>query len=175
MKNSASNIFLIGMMGSGKSETGRELASLLNYNFADLDAEIEKKEKKTIPEIFAQFGEAHFRDLESSMLKDFAAKKGCVFATGGGIILREENVRCMKATGMVILLTASAETLWQRLRYAKDRPLLNKPDPFGALTQILSDREAIYQKACDVSVSTDGKLAEDVVQDILKILRAHRS
>jgi len=170
----ADNIYLIGMMGSGKSATGKELASFLGYEFADIDAEIEKKEKKTIPEIFAQSGEAYFRNVESLMLRSLSSRAGYVFATGGGIVLREENIQRMKATGKIILLTASAETLWQRLRYSKDRPLLNKPDPFGVLQQILSDRETIYQNACDVAVPTDGKLAEDVAQHILKLLGAKR-
>ncbi len=159
------------MMGSGKTETGKILADLLDYTFVDLDAEIQAKEGKSIPEIFAQDGEPCFRDAESSILEHFSKENKQVIATGGGIVLREENVRRMKKTGKVVLLKASAESLWQRIRYAKDRPLLNKPDPFGALRQILNDREGFYENACHFSVLTDGKIAEDVATEIQEMLR----
>ena len=86
-------------------------------------------------------------------------------------MLREENVQLMKRTGKVVLLQASAQSLWQRVRYSKDRPLLNKPDPFGALEQILNDRAGSYENACHFSVATDGKIAEDVASEIVEILR----
>ncbi len=159
------------MMGSGKSVTGKALAVMLDYSFVDLDNEIEKQEKRKISEIFAASGEPYFRELESTVLERCSKQGAHVFATGGGIILRDKNVDCMKATGKVVLLKASIETLWQRLRYAKDRPLLNKPDPLGALGQILSDREVLYEKACHFLVATDGKLADEVAQEIYNRLR----
>ncbi|MFH1800348.1 MAG: shikimate kinase [Candidatus Omnitrophota bacterium] len=170
--SSASNIYLIGMMGSGKTVTGKVLAERLGYTFVDLDAEIQAKEGRSIPEIFAQKGEPHFRDVESSVLDRFSKQEKQVIATGGGIVLRETNVQLMRETGKVILLQASAESLWQRVRYSKDRPLLNKSDPYGALRQILSDREPFYEKACYFSVGTDGKIAEDIAGEIQEILRA---
>ena len=166
------NIYLIGMMGSGKTETGKVLAELLGDAFVDLDAEIQTKEKRSISEIFAGSGEPYFRDVESLVLEHFSKQGGQVIATGGGIVLREENVRRMKKTGKVVLLKASAESLWQRVQYSKDRPLLNKPDPFGALRQILSDREIFYEKANHFSVLTDGKTAEDVAGEIQERMRA---
>lgn len=172
MKNGSSNIYLIGMMGSGKTATGKVLAGMLDYAFVDLDAEIQAKEGRTIPEIFASSGEPYFRDVESSVLEHFSRKKGQVIATGGGLVLREENVRCMKKTGQVVLLKASAESLWQRVRYSKDRPLLNKPDPFGTLQRILTDRESFYENACHFSVLTDGKIADDVASEIQEMLRS---
>lgn len=172
MNHSLGNIYLIGMMGSGKTVTGEVLADLLDYAFVDLDAGIQEKEGRSIPEIFAGSGEPYFRNVESSVLEHFSKKTGQVIATGGGIVLREENVRRMKATGKVVLLKASVESLWQRVRYSKDRPLLNRPDPLGALRQILADRESFYEKACDLSVVTDGKIAEDVAEEILKTLRS---
>jgi shikimate kinase len=165
------NIYLIGMMGSGKTETGKVLADLLDYAFVDLDTKIRVKEGRPIPEIFAGSGEPYFRDVESSVLEHYSKQNGRVIATGGGIVLREENVRRMKETGKVVLLKASAESLWQRVRYSKERPLLNKPDPFGALQQILSDREIFYENACHFSVLTDSKIAEDVANEIQKMLR----
>ncbi|MDD5226480.1 MAG: shikimate kinase [Candidatus Omnitrophica bacterium] len=166
------NVYLIGMMGSGKTVTGKILADQLDYAFVDLDAEIQVKEGCSIPEIFAGPGEPYFRSTESSVLEHFSKKTRQVIATGGGIVLNEENVRRMKMTGKVVLLKASAESLWQRVRYSKDRPLLNKPDPFGALQQILSDRGLFYENACHFSVLTDGKIAEDVANEIQEMLRS---
>ncbi len=165
------NIYLIGMMGSGKTVTGKALAALLDHTFVDLDAGIQVEDGRTIPEIFTGSGEAHFRDLETLVLERVSRQGEQVIATGGGIILREENVRRMKKTGKVVLLKASAESLWQRVRYSKDRPLLNKPDPFGALQQILKDREVLYENACHFSVATDGKIAEDVASEIREMLK----
>lgn len=172
MKNGASNVYLIGMMGSGKTVTGKALADLLDYTFVDLDARIQAKEGRSIPEIFAGSGEPYFRDVESSALESFSKQKRQVIATGGGIVLREGNVRLMKMTGKVVLLKASAESLWQRVQYSKDRPLLNKPDPLGTLRQILSDRESSYENACHFSVLTDGKIADDVADEIREMLRS---
>ena len=172
MKNGASNVYLIGMMGSGKTVTGKALASLLGDTFVDLDAAIEARAGQSISEIFAGSGESHFREIETSVLEHFSKQSKQVIATGGGIVLREENVRCMKGSGQVVLLKASAETLWQRVRYSKDRPLLNKPDPFGALKQILCDREGFYEKACHFSVLTDGKIADDVASEVQQMVRA---
>ncbi|MBU9889288.1 MAG: shikimate kinase [Candidatus Omnitrophica bacterium] len=174
MEHGSRNIYLIGMMGSGKSVTGRALAGMLDAAFVDFDAEIEKKEGRTIPEIFAQSGEPYFRDVESAVLEDISRKNHQVVATGGGVILRAENVTRMKETGTLVLLEASAKTLWQRLQYSKGRPLLNKPDPLGALTQILSDRELVYKKACHFSVVTDGKGAEDVAREIRNMIKSPR-
>ncbi len=166
------NVYLIGMMGSGKTVTGKALAERLDYAFVDLDAEIQIKEGRSIPEIFAGSGELYFRDVESSILEHFSKKAKQVIATGGGIVLREENVQRMNKTGKVVLLKATAESLWQRVRYSKDRPLLNKPDPLGALRQILSDRGIFYENACHFSMLTDGKMAEDVANEILEMLRS---
>ena len=168
------NIYLIGMMGSGKTMTGKILAGLLDGSFVDLDAEIQAKEGCPIPEIFARSGEPYFRDVESSVLGHFAKQNGQVIATGGGIVLREENVRLMKETGNVVWLKASAESLWQRVQYSKDRPLLNKPDPFGTLRQILNDRVSLYENACHWFVATDGKIGEDVANEIKETLRQRK-
>jgi shikimate kinase len=160
------------MMGSGKTVTGEALADLLDYVFVDLDAEIQVKEGRSIPEIFSGSGEPYFRDVESSVLEHFSKQGGQVIATGGGIVLREGNVKRMKITGKVVLLKASAESLWQRVRYSKDRPLLNKPDPLGTLRQILKDREILYENAGHFSVVTDGKIAEDIASEIQEMLRS---
>ena len=169
------NIYLIGMMGAGKSVTGKCLAGILGYAFVDLDVEIEKKEGRTISEIFSGKGEDYFRDVETAVLKEFSARDRHVFATGGGVVLRDENVRCMKATGKVVLLETSLTVLWERICQKKDRPLLNTPDPKGALERILENRDARYMKASDLSVLTDGMNATAVARRIAEQLRGSKS
>ncbi len=158
------------MMGSGKSITGKSLATLMRYPFVDLDAEIEKNQKRSISEIFAKEGEKFFREEERKTLQFFSEKPSSVVATGGGIILLERNVIRMRETGTVVYLKASVQALWQRVRYSTDRPLLNKPDPLGTLRQILEDREPLYQSSCHFSVLTDEKTPEEVARDIFEVL-----
>lgn len=158
-------------MGSGKTSTGKSLAAMLGLEFTDFDIEIEKKEGRSIAAIFKESGEPYFRDVEASVLKEASQKTDHVVSTGGGIVLREDNVQLMRRTGAVVLLKASAKTLWQRLQYATNRPLLNKPDPLGTMQRILEDREKIYETACHFSVVTDGKIADDVAREIRMILR----
>jgi shikimate kinase len=165
------HIYLIGMMGSGKSVTGKRLAAMLGRDFADLDAVLEQKSAMTIPEIFAQKGEAFFRDQETLVLREASAQSpGRVFATGGGIILRPENAELMRKTGTAVYLRASVDVLWDRVKDKGHRPLLEVPDPKAALREILSKRRELYEKSCSVNVLTDGKTAEEVAREIVGLL-----
>ncbi len=165
------NIYLIGMMGSGKSVTGKRLANKLGYGFTDLDERVQQAAGKTISQIFSEQGEASFRDLESRVLKDAAAVEARVVATGGGSILRRANVELMKATGKIIFLQTSPEVLWRRVRDKKDRPLLKDGKPEEKLLEIYAYRQPIYEGACDAKVNTDGKTAQTVADEINEILR----
>ncbi len=165
------NIYLIGMMGAGKTSTGRKLAESLRFAFVDLDAEIVRKDGRDIPKIFAESGEPFFRDLEASVLKTISRKEDRVVATGGGIVLREENVSEMQSSGTVVLLKAAPETLWQRVKLSKDRPLLNQPQPFETLKKILNSREDAYEKSANIKIRTDEKKTEQVVEEILALLK----
>lgn len=163
------NLYLTGMMGSGKSVTGKRLATRMGYGFADLDTLIEEKEKKSIVEIFSQKGEAYFRDLESKVLKEVSTFDNRVYATGGGIILKSANVQLMKATGKIIFLETSPEVLWQRVKDKKDRPLL-KGGHEEKLVEIYSQRKTLYEGSCDLRVNTDGKTAAQVAEEIFQLL-----
>ena len=110
------NLYLIGMMGSGKTVTGRALGALLKRSFLDLDEYLEKKLARSIPDIFETEGEIFFREQETKILNEISKKDLQVIATGGGVILRADNVSRMKNTGRLIYLAASSEMLWQRLK-----------------------------------------------------------
>ncbi len=165
------NLYLTGMMGAGKSVTGRALAALMSYGFIDLDSEIEKKEGRSITAIFSSEGEPYFRDVETCVLKEFSLKERQVFSTGGGIVLRDENVEQMRMTGKVIFLEASLPVLWERVCQNKNRPLLNTSDPRGSLERILEGRGDRYKTTCDFSVMTDGLSPESVARKIMRHLK----
>ncbi len=162
------NIYLIGMMGSGKTVTGKALAELHGAVFVDLDQELEKKYGMTIAKIFEKEGEISFRIREKIILGQFSKQGKQVISTGGGIILDPQNIATMKKFGRVIYLETSLEWLWKRVKDKGHRPLLKSKDPKAALEGILNLRKSIYESAADFKVVTDGKTAEEVAQEIQK-------
>ena len=162
------NVYLIGMMGSGKTSTGRALASLGSMHFLDLDEEIESQTHLTINEIFQKKGEPFFRTEEKRILSEAVRGTDTVVATGGGVVLDPENVERMNATGRVIYLAASFETLWQRVRNKKDRPLLSASDPKAVFFRLFQERGPLYETACRGKVDTDGLSPEAVAKQIFK-------
>ena len=165
------NLYLVGMMGSGKSVTGKKLAALLQCGFVDLDQWIEDRYHRSINEIFEKEGEPFFRDAEAGLLKEASGAGPRVVATGGGTVLRRENVTLMRGTGKIVFLETSPDMLWERVKHKKDRPLLKGLDPQGKLRQIFSSRQSFYEQACDFKVNTDGQTAEVVAEKILQELR----
>jgi len=164
------NIILIGFMGVGKSEVGRLLARRLNMNFLDTDELIEKTEGRKISEIFAKEGEGHFRDLETEVLKTLEDYDNFALSTGGGLVLREENVELLKEIGPLILLTAREEIILGRVKHTEDRPLLQGDQP-KKIKEILSERNPIYNKVADFVVDTSDITPEQAVEEILKWLK----
>ena len=148
------NIYLIGMMGSGKTAVGIKLSEKLKKIFIDLDSEIEKSAGKTISELFDENGEDHFRLLESEKLKTFSES---VIACGGGVVLMEKNRHFIKENGTAILLTTTMEELSHRLKDSDNRPLLaHEKSEFG-LKNIWLERQIDYLNTADFSIETDGK------------------
>lgn len=171
MENNAKekNIFLIGFMGSGKSTMARLLAESTGRELVEMDETIEAEEGCTINEIFETYGEAHFRDLESALVEKIADNGGTVVSCGGGAVLREENVRNMKKNGTIIYLSATPETIYERVRCSTNRPLLNGNMNVEYIRQLMEKRLAIYEHAADEIVCVDQKGKQEILSEI-KIL-----
>jgi shikimate kinase len=163
------NLYLVGMMGSGKSSVGRPLAAALGYRFLDADHSVEQVAGRSIPEIFAADGEQGFRELESAVLNQIASWHSLVVATGGGAVTHKPNWGHLQQ-GIVIWLDAADELLLQRL--AADptpRPLMDSPDPAERLSSLLAERRALYSQA-DLHILQDGRSPEQVAEQILEAL-----
>ena len=155
------NFILCGMMGSGKTLIGRELAHLTNRAWLDTDIEIEKRYGK-ISEIFKRHGEEYFRGLESALVEELSKKDGCVISTGGGLVLREQNVTVLKTNGKILFLRATKQTLLERLKKDKNRPLLQGEEDLGKrIESLLNERTPVYEQVADVILDVDGYSVEE--------------
>ena len=161
------NIFLVGLMGAGKSTVGRLLARRLSKRFVDTDHEIEKRNGVTIPVIFEIEGEDGFRRREQEVLADLAQEQGLVLSTGGGIVLRPENREALRNHGFVVYLNARPELLAERTKHDRSRPLLNVEDPLSRLRQLHAVRDPLYREVAHAIVETGRGAPQQVVQAIL--------
>ena len=158
-------LFLVGMMGAGKSSTGKALAEKLGYKFFDTDALIEQLAQKSINEIFEEAGEETFRNLETQVLSELSSYRKLVVATGGGIVLRKMNWSYLRH-GLVVWLDLSAEDLWSRIKEDDSRPLLNTQNPFETLEAKIEERQELYNQA-DVRIHIPGDADLETVQDLI--------
>ncbi len=156
--------WLIGMMGSGKTVVGRKVALRLDLRFVDTDSAIEGEQRMTVSEIFATWGEERFRDLESEKISDLS-HTGWLVSTGGGAILRPGNVETMRASGPVVWLRASTETLIRRLAGSHNRPLL-VDDPHTRLEEIHLHRQRLYAAAATCVIDTDDLTLDQTVMAV---------
>lgn len=164
------NVILIGPMGAGKSTIGKQLANRLSYDFIDTDHYIEEKTGADIPWIFDIEGEQGFRDRETNALSDVVKKQDTVIATGGGIVLREENRALIKNAGLVVYLTASVDQLVERTFKDKKRPLLQVPDPKLRIIELYEQRDPLYRSLANHIVLTDKVSAKNIVSQISAFL-----
>ena len=165
---SKENISLIGFMGSGKTTIGELLAEKAGYLFIDLDKMIELSEGKTINEIFTCSGEEHFREIESKIIKKVYYNNRCVFACGGGVILRGENMKIIRKNSRVVYLEVSPQEALSRLEGTSDRPLLKAPDKLKKATELLVSRNSMYKKYSDIIIQNKECSPESAVDEILK-------
>jgi shikimate kinase len=165
------NIVLVGFMGTGKTTVATAVANRLKMRYVSIDDLIEKKEKRTINEIFQKSGEDYFRDVESSVIRDVSCMEGLVIDTGGGAVLRDENMAYLKSGGIVVCLSADEETVMARTKKYKHRPLLNVEDPKRRIRDLLAKRSPFYAKA-DHTIDTGKFSAQQVVEKIVEIAGA---
>ncbi|MBP6263045.1 MAG: shikimate kinase [Nitrospira sp.] len=165
------NLVLIGYRGTGKSTVGKMLARKLGRTVVSTDAEIVKRAQLSVPEIVKQFGWEHFRDLESAVCRDFAARDQLIIDTGGGAILRPENVEALRRTGTLVWLTATVETITRRIGGDTQRPSLTGTKSFTEeIRDVLTERTPKYQAAANHIVPTDGASTGEVAERILRLL-----
>ncbi|MCS7215593.1 MAG: shikimate kinase [Thermodesulfovibrio sp.] len=161
------NIILIGFMGTGKSTVGKLVSEKLRYIFIDIDELIEKTVGMKISEIFKRFGEARFRDIETEMIKLLIKKRGQVISTGGGVVLREENMLNLKKSGILFCLKANENTIFERIKNCKNRPLIQVENPQERIKKLMDERRPFYEQA-DFVIDTNGLSPEEVAITIIK-------
>jgi shikimate kinase len=164
------NISLIGFMGSGKTTTGKILADRLNFLFIDLDNIIELSLNMPVSEIFEKHGEEYFRNTETNSIKKIYVNKNCVFACGGGVVVRWENIEIIKKNSTVIFLYVSPAIAFERLQNKNNRPLLKAPNRLNVITELMEKRDFLYRNASDLIFDTDFKNPEEVAVEILQRL-----
>ena len=168
------NVFLVGMMGAGKSTVGKALARRLGREFVDCDREIVERTGVPVATIFEIEGEAGFRRRESAVLADLAARPGVVVATGGGAVLDPENRRVMREHGTVVYLHAGLDHLHERTRRDSSRPLLARGDRRATLASLLEARDPLYREAAHIVVESGVPSAGSLAGRIAELLEASR-
>lgn len=163
------NIYLVGFMGTGKTTLGKIISRKLGKKFIETDTLIEKQENKKIADIFNSLGETHFRTLEKNLLKEISQENNLVVSCGGGLICDEENLKIVLQTGIVFNLTALPETIYERIKHYRHRPLLNVEDPLTAIKELQNKRQIFYSKA-HYNIDTDNQSPQEIAGKIIDIL-----
>ncbi len=160
------NLVLVGFMATGKTEVGRILAKKMERDFFDVDDDIVNTTGMSIDKIFEDFGEEFFRDLESNVIQKISDKTNLVIATGGGSLLRAENVENLKRSGVLVCLFAPPEEILRRVGDERHRPLLNVKDRLTTIREMMEKRSPYYNLS-DIMVNTEGKSAHETAQEVL--------
>jgi shikimate kinase len=169
MKRAAS-LYLVGLMGAGKTTIGRVVARRLKLRFMDSDQEIERRCGVKIPVIFEIEGEAGFRNREAGVVAELTALRGIVLATGGGVVISAENRRLLAASGTVVYLHAQPADLYERVRHDRNRPLLAAADPLERLRELYAARDPLYRAIADVVIDTGKQGVAALARELLEKL-----
>ena len=165
------NIYLIGFMGCGKSAVSAYLMRQYGMPRVEMDREIESEYGMTIPEIFEREGEGAFRQKETLLLRKIAERDEIVVSCGGGVPTRAENVEIMRASGKIILLTASPETILARVKRSDNRPVLKGRKTIEGIRELMEKRRECYENAADFTVNTDGRSIAETAEEVRRILQ----
>jgi shikimate kinase len=157
-------------MGTGKTTVGNRLAEILGFTFVDTDREIEERTGKSITRLFSEDGEAYFRDLESEVIEEVSTRSKTVISSGGGSVVRPENLQRLRQSGLVVCLSATPEVVLQRIQGAADRPLLRVSEPLKEIERLLQLRESGYSMA-HLTVDTSSALVDQVVDRVHEAYR----
>jgi shikimate kinase len=165
------NLILCGMMGAGKTTIGIKIAEITGRRWYDTDGVIVDKHGK-ISDIFEYYGEAHFRKLETQVIKELSEMDNLIISTGGGLVLKSENNALLKKNGKIVFLRASHETLAQRLHVDGTRPLLQTSTESirDRLSRLMKERMPVYEHVADYTVDVDGKTPEQIAQEIVEMV-----
>lgn len=173
--NTTSNIFLIGLMGAGKTTLGKQLAQCLNLRFYDSDHLICERTGVSVPTIFELEGEEGFRGREEAVIDELSARQGIVLATGGGAPMREANREKLRSRGIVVYLHAAPEVLLERTRHDKNRPLLQVGNPLAKLQELYRTRDSVYRQTAHHIYEAGGHNSLKNVQELAALLQQETS
>lgn len=154
-------------MGAGKSSIAQQLHNQLGYPVVEMDERIVKEQGMSINDIFAKYGEEAFRDMETALIQTLGTEGTSIVSCGGGAAVRPQNVEYMKSSGVVVYLTATPETIYERVKYSTDRPILNGHMNVEYIAQLMEKRRALYEAAADLEVATDGKSYAQICGEII--------
>lgn len=164
------NIVLIGFMGAGKTTISEYLSTMFAMRIVEMDRIIAEREQMSIPDIFETYGEEYFRDLETKLLIEMQSERNAVISCGGGVAMRERNVTEMKKNGRVVLLTASPEVIYDRVKDTDDRPVLNGRKNVKGIAELMEQRREKYEAAADVVIQTDNKSVLQICEELVQRL-----
>ncbi|MFB3896721.1 MAG: shikimate kinase [bacterium] len=164
------NIVLTGFMGTGKTTVGKALAAILGWRYIDTDELIEQKTGLSIPAIFQQQGEPFFRDVESEVITETMQNTQQVISTGGGIVIREQNIKSIKSNGIMVCLAATPEVIFERIKSDTNRPLLHVENPKQQIQELLKVRAPYYAKA-DITIITTSLMPEEIAHRIIEMIK----
>ena len=164
------NIVLIGFMGAGKTTISEYLSTMFAMKTVEMDRIIAEREQMSIPDIFATYGEEYFRNLETELLIELQSERNAVISCGGGVAMRERNVAEMKKNGRVVLLTASPEVIYSRVKDTDDRPVLRGRKNVEGISELMEQRRSKYESAADIVIRTDHKSVHEICEELVRRL-----
>lgn len=163
-------VYLIGFMGAGKSTVARLLTQKLDMPLVEMDERIVQEQGMSINEIFDVYGEERFREIESRLVSTLGQEPASIVSCGGGVVIRAENVTTMKKNGVIVFLSATPQTIYERVKNSKERPILNGNMNVEFIAGLMEKRRSLYEQAADIIIATDDKTKDEIADEIVTCL-----